>query len=103
MLRAVRFFALSIIPLIIFLVLAKPYTGSAHLPAPGCIGIELPLGDIPNDVSINRLAASEDGNPGFVAGTCVGVFYIGDIFQDGKIIIENDTIAIYDYYNDKAL
>jgi photosystem II stability/assembly factor-like uncharacterized protein len=75
-----------------------------HIWATGDSGrswIELPLGEIPNDASINRLAASEDANGGFVAATNKGVFYLGDIFQNECIIIENDTIAISSYYNDQ--
>jgi hypothetical protein len=61
--------------------------------------IELPLGDIPTDASINCLAASEDDNGGFVAGTSLGVFYLADIFQDGNIFVENDTIDISSHNN----
>jgi hypothetical protein len=66
-----------------FLTSTAPGVTPPHIWASGDSGrswVDLPLGDIPNDVSINRLASSEDGNPGFVAGTSVGVFHLSDIF-----------------------
>jgi hypothetical protein len=87
-----------------FLTSSAPGVTPPHIWATGDSGrswIELPLGEIPNDASINRLAASEDANGGFVAATNEGVFYLGDIFQNECIIIENDTIAISSYYNDQ--
>jgi photosystem II stability/assembly factor-like uncharacterized protein len=59
-----------------------------HIWASGDSGrswIELPLGDIPDDASINRLAASQDEYSGFLVGTDLGVFELGNIFRAGQI------------------
>jgi hypothetical protein len=93
-----------------FLASTAPGITPPHIWATGDSGrswIDLPLGDIPGDASINRLAVSEDNNDGFVASTDKGVYYIGDIFQSGEIsqnrtwgpgiIIVNGDVNVREY------
>jgi parallel beta-helix repeat protein len=71
-----------------FLASSGPGVASPHIWASGDSGrswIELPLGDIPTNASINRLAASQDENSGFLVGTDMGVFALGNIFRAGTI------------------
>jgi photosystem II stability/assembly factor-like uncharacterized protein len=59
-----------------------------HIWASGDSGrswIDLPLDQIPQDASINRLACSQTEDGGFIAATSKGIFYIDDIFQRGII------------------
>jgi len=71
------------------LVSTAPGAEEPHIWASGDSGrswIELPLGDIPNDASIYKLAASQDAKMGFVALTNMGIFALGDIFKSGWIM-----------------
>ncbi|HBY99780.1 MAG TPA: hypothetical protein DEO84_00535, partial [candidate division Zixibacteria bacterium] len=63
-----------------------PSEEEPHIWASGDSGrswIGLPLGDIPSDCHINKLAACRNGK-GYVVGTDKGVFYIKEIFQCGQ-------------------
>ncbi|HBZ01172.1 MAG TPA: hypothetical protein DEO84_07625, partial [candidate division Zixibacteria bacterium] len=71
-----------------FLASAALNNSTAKIWATGDSGrswVELPLGDIPTVAHINKLAASQDDNSGFVAGTDLGVFYLGPIFKSGEL------------------
>jgi photosystem II stability/assembly factor-like uncharacterized protein len=75
-----------------FLVSTAPGVTPPQVWATGDSGrswIELPLGDIPENASINRLGTSEGISEGFLAATTKGVYYLGDIFKKGSY--ENET------------
>ncbi|HBZ01006.1 MAG TPA: hypothetical protein DEO84_06770, partial [candidate division Zixibacteria bacterium] len=76
-----------------FLASTASSASSPHIWASGDSGRSwnnLPLGDIPEESHINKLAASQDDNSGFVAGTDLGVYYLGPIFKSGELT-EDET------------
>ena len=65
-----------------------PDAVTPHIWASGDSGrswIDYPLGHIPSNCHINKLAASQDNNEGFVAGTDSGAFYLPRIFRYGTL------------------